>query len=127
MTTVAAAPFPQLGLTLLYDAEDGQADGFRRWLAEQVVMVPIRYVAAGSAQARALVPDLPVALRGEPIVVVGDDGAVWSGDRAWFMCLWATLDQRPLVLRLTTPAALPHARSLAVRVAGLDPLVAAGH
>jgi len=35
--------------------------------------------------------------------VVSNTGAVWLGDHAWIVCLWALRDFRDLSFRLTSP------------------------
>jgi len=42
--------------------------------------------------------------------VIGDDGAVYFGPKAWLMCLWALREYREWSLRLSSPALLPNAK-----------------
>lgn len=113
-------------LTVLYDAGCPLCARFRDWLAAQPVLVPLRAVPAGSAEARALFPTLdhPATLR--EITVVGDDGAVWTQEHAWVMCLWATRRHRALAERLAHPAWLPMARGAAATAAGVRHLLGGG-
>lgn len=106
-------------LTLLYDAECPLCRRFREWLERQPLLVPLGFVAAGSAEARGLFPTLDHARSCEQVTVVGDDGAVWTDERAWVMCLWATVHHRRLAERLARPAGLPLAKAAAHTAAGL--------
>ncbi|WP_247660537.1 hypothetical protein [Micromonospora sp. D75] len=44
------------------------------------------------------------------LTVVADTGAVYSGDGAWFACLWALAEHRGTAERLARPHLLPLAR-----------------
>jgi hypothetical protein len=46
----------------------------------------------------------------EKLVVVSDEGAVYQGQYAWIMCLYALRDYREWAQRLAHPALLPFAR-----------------
>lgn len=113
-------------LTVLYDPGCPLCSHFRDWLVVQPTLVPLRLVAAGSAGARALYPDLDHDRTLREVTVVGDDGAVWSHERAWVMCLWATRRFRGLAERLATPAGLPLARAAAATAAGVRHLIGGG-
>ena len=106
-------------LTVLYDAECPLCRRFREWLERQPLLVPLGFVAAGSAEAQRLFPTLDHARTREEVTVVGDDGAVWTAERAWVMCLWATFHHRRLAERLARPAGLPLARAATHTAAGL--------
>jgi len=106
-------------LTVLYDADCPLCCRFRAWLERQPLLVPVRFLAAGSPEARHRFPTLDHARTLEEVTVVGDDGAVWSDERAWVMCLWATRGHRPLAERLARPSGLPLARAAAHTAAGL--------
>jgi predicted DCC family thiol-disulfide oxidoreductase YuxK len=106
-------------LTVLYDAACPLCRRFREWLERQPLLVPVGFVAAGSAEARRLFPTLDHARTLEEVTVVADDGAVWTDEHAWVMCLWATFGHRPLAERLARPSGLPLARAAAHTAAGL--------
>ena len=113
-------------LTVLYDARCGLCRRFKDWLAAQRPapdgyggLVRLRFVAAGSAHARALYPTLDHAATLRDVTVVADDGAVYVGDRAWIACLWATGDHRHTAVRLANPALRPVARAIVQAAAGL--------
>ncbi len=106
-------------LTVLYDADCAMCRRFRDWLGNQPLLVATELVAAGSATARVRFPDLDHARTLEEITVVGDDGAVWTNEHAWVMCLWVTVQHRALAERLARPGWLPLARAAAYTAAGI--------
>ncbi|CUR54467.1 Thiol-disulfide oxidoreductase dcc (fragment) [metagenome] len=106
-------------LTVLYDEDCAMCRRFREWLAAQPLLVPTDLVAAGSTQARERFPTLDHARTLEEITVVADDGAVWTQEHAWVMCLWATVQHRALAERLSTRAWLPLAKAAAYTAAGI--------
>ena len=106
-------------LVVLYDAGCPMCSRFRTWLVEQPHLVPVSAIPAGSAQARALLPQLDHASTLREVTVVGDSGQVWTGAHAWVVCLWATAEHRDLAVRLSTPLGLPVARAMAYAAAGL--------
>ncbi|GAB2637665.1 thiol-disulfide oxidoreductase DCC family protein [Kribbella swartbergensis] len=113
-------------LTVLYDAECGLCRRFKDWLAAQRPapngqggVVRLRFVAAGSADARALYPELDHAATLREVTVVADDGSVYVGDRAWIVCLWTTWEHRRTAVRLASPAMRPVARAMVQAAAGL--------
>ncbi len=109
-------------LTVLYDAACPLCRRFRGWLQRQPLLVPVGFVAAGSPEARRLFPTLDHVRTLEEVTVVADDGAVWTDEHAWVMCLWATFAHRPLAERLARPSGLPLARTAAHTAAGLRSL-----
>lgn len=106
-------------LYVLYDAGCPMCSRFRSWLVTQPHVIPVMAVAAGSADARALLPHLDHDATLREITVVADAGAVWTGASAWVTCLWATVEHRDLATRLATPLGLPVARAMAWAAAGL--------
>ncbi|WP_433163657.1 thiol-disulfide oxidoreductase DCC family protein [Kribbella sp. CA-247076] len=120
-------------LTVLYDAECGLCRRFRSWLAAQRPapdgqggVLRLRFVAAGSADARALLPGLDHAATLREVTVVADDGSVYVGDRAWIVCLWTTWEHRHTAVRLSGPAMRPVARAMVQAAAGLRSLTKGG-
>ena len=113
-------------LTVLTDPDCPLCRTFAGWLARQPLLVPLDLVAAGSAEAARRFPTLDHARTLEEVTVVGADGAVWTHERAWVMCLWATRSHRGLAERLATPHLLPLARGAAFGAAGLRHLLGAG-
>jgi predicted DCC family thiol-disulfide oxidoreductase YuxK len=126
VSTVGAAPPTTAGITVLYDPACPLCARFKEWLARQPLLVRMDLVAAGSPEAAQRFPALDHAQTLRVITVVGDDGSVWTHDRAMVMCLWATRKHRPLAERLATPIGLPMARGAAYSAAGLRHLFYAG-
>jgi predicted DCC family thiol-disulfide oxidoreductase YuxK len=106
-------------LTVLYDGNCSLCTAIRGWLARQPQLVPMDFVAASSAEARLRFPQLDHERTLDEITVVGDDGAIYEGDRAWVMSLWATVTYRPLAERLSRPGMRPFVRAAAYAAAGL--------
>jgi predicted DCC family thiol-disulfide oxidoreductase YuxK len=106
-------------LTVLYDAWCPICRTAKDWLAGRDQFVPLTFVAAGSAEARALFPTLDPAATLRDITVVADTGAVYTGDAAWLMCLWALSGYRSLALRLAGPRLRPLARRVVATAAAL--------
>lgn len=93
-------------MAVVYDAACGLCTRLKAWIAEQVPLVRVRFVASGSPEARQSFPQLPP----EELAVIADTGEVWLGNRAWIVCLWALRDYRDLSFRLTSPLLLLMAR-----------------
>jgi predicted DCC family thiol-disulfide oxidoreductase YuxK len=98
------------GFTVLYDADCSLCRAARRWLEGRAQLVPLRFVAAGSTEARRRFPGLDHGATLRDITVVADTGDVYVGDGAWLACLWALVDYRALADRLARPGLLPVAR-----------------
>lgn len=113
-------------LVVLHDPGCPLCARFASWLAGQAQLVPVVLVPAGSAEARRRFPDLDHARTQREITVVGSDGAVWTHEHAWVMCLWATRAHRGLAERLSRPGLLPLARGAAHSAAGLRHLLHRG-
>lgn len=113
-------------LVVLYDADCGLCRRFKEWLAAQRPAanghggrIHLAFVAAGSADARWRYPALDHAATLREVTVVADDRAVYVGDRAWIVCLWATWEHRDTAVRLASPAMRPVARAMVQAAAGL--------
>ena len=98
-------------LTVLYDARCGMCSAAGRWLGKQRQLVPLEMLAAGSEAARRRFPTLASA-EPEELVVVSDEGAVYTGPAAWIVCLWALDEYRDWSFRFAQPALLPLARGI---------------
>ena len=70
------------------------------------------FLPAGSLAARERYPHLDGAATLRELHVVADDGRVWSGARAWVMCLWALRETRSLSLHLSGPRGLALAQGM---------------
>ena len=103
-------------LTVLYDADCPLCRRSRDWLAGQAQLVPLVFVAAGSAEAVARYPSLDHGDTLRKITVVGDNGAVYTGERAWLVCLWALRTWRSASIRFSRSGGQSSVR-VAARVA----------
>jgi predicted DCC family thiol-disulfide oxidoreductase YuxK len=99
-----------MNLVVLYDEACPACRAARRWLASRPQLVPLDFVPAGSAGARALFPALDHAATLRDVTVVDDNGGVYAADDAWLRCLWALSGYRWLALRLARPGLRPLAR-----------------
>ncbi|MEV6298500.1 DCC1-like thiol-disulfide oxidoreductase family protein [Actinoplanes sp. NPDC051861] len=105
--------------TVLYDAGCPICRTARRWLESRLQLVPLSFVAAGSAEARSLFPGLDHDATLRDLTVISDTGEVYAGDGAWLACLWALADHRGTAERLSTPALLPLARRVIATAAAV--------
>jgi len=78
-------------LTVLYDPECGLCRRSHEWLAEQSKLVDLTFVPCASEEARKRFPQLNHDLTKADLTVIGDDGAVYFGPKAWLMVLWHSL------------------------------------
>lgn len=111
---VAQAPVRRL--TVLYDAQCGLCRRVRFWLESRPAYVALEFLAAGSPDARERFPALDVAATLRELHVVADDGRVWSGARAWVLCLWALRETRALSLSLSGPRRMALAQRMVARL-----------
>ncbi len=96
--------------TVLYDRGCPVCRAAHRWLADRAQLVPLHFVAAGSAEARHRFPGLDHEATLRDLTVIADTGEVYVQDGAWLACLWALADYRGMAERLGSPALLPAAR-----------------
>ncbi len=99
-TTTGTARLAPTGLTVLYDANCPVCRRARSWVERHRLLLPVRFVPAGSALARRRFPELDVGSTLADITVVTDQGAVLRGDHAWIAVLWAVATTRPFATRL---------------------------
>jgi predicted DCC family thiol-disulfide oxidoreductase YuxK len=97
-------------LTVLYDGRCALCRRARAWLDEQAKYVPLDYLSAGSQEARRRFPGLDHDNTLVDLTVVGMNGEVYHGAKAWIMCLWALKKYRGTALRLATPELMPGAK-----------------
>lgn len=83
-------------LTVLYDSQCPVCRRARGWVASQVTVVPIEFVAAGSDAALHRFPHLDHGATLQDITVLDDAGRFYRGDRAWIMVMWAVASTRAL-------------------------------
>lgn len=96
-----------LALTVLYDPECGLCRRAHEWLAEQSKLIELNFVPCASEEARLRYPQLNHDLTKKDLTVVGDNGAVYFGPKAWLMVLWALTRYRDWSYRLAAPELLP--------------------
>jgi predicted DCC family thiol-disulfide oxidoreductase YuxK len=100
-------------LFVLYDQECPLCQHCRLWLSQQRAYIPLSFIPLQSPEVAPHFPGLNewehLDLR-EKLVVISDEGAVYQGQYAWIMCLYALRDYREWSLRLAHPALLPFAR-----------------
>ena len=97
-------------LTVLYDSNCGLCRRAHEWLAEQRKLVELIFVPCKSEEARARFPQLDHDLTGKDLTVIGDQGEVYIGPKAWLMVLWALCQYREWSYRLSSPTLLPTTR-----------------
>jgi predicted DCC family thiol-disulfide oxidoreductase YuxK len=97
-------------LTVLYDPVCGLCQRAHGWLADQPKLVELRFVPCNSEEARRRYPRLNHALTQQDLTVVGEEGAVYFGPKAWVMVLWALARYREWAYRLSSPELLPTTR-----------------
>jgi predicted DCC family thiol-disulfide oxidoreductase YuxK len=100
-------------LYVLFDQECALCQGCLRWLLRQEAFIELRFIPLQSPEIACRFPGLQewnqLDLR-EKLVVVSDEGAVYQGQYAWIMCLYALSEYREWAQRLAHPALLPFAR-----------------
>jgi predicted DCC family thiol-disulfide oxidoreductase YuxK len=94
-------------LTVLYDPECGLCRRAHEWLAEQSKLVELAFVPCVSDEARRRFPQLNHDLTKQDLTVIGDDGSVYFGPKAWLMVLWSLTRYREWSYRLAAPELLP--------------------
>lgn len=99
-------------LTVLYDPTCGLCRRAHEWLAQQRKLVELVFVPCKSAEARQRFPQLDHELTAKDLTVIGDQGAVYIGPKAWLMVLWALAQYREWAYRLSTPELLPTTRKV---------------
>ena len=94
-------------LTVLYDQDCGLCRRAHEWLAEQSKLVDLIFVPCASDEARGKFPELNHELTKQDLTVIGENGAVFFGPKAWLMVLWALTRYRDWSYRLSSPELLP--------------------
>ncbi|HKH46105.1 MAG TPA: DCC1-like thiol-disulfide oxidoreductase family protein [Thermoanaerobaculia bacterium] len=98
------------GLTVLFDQDCPLCCRARTWLGRQAALVPLKFVPAGSLVAQRLFPGLDHAATLREITVIGDQGEIYRGAKAWLMCLWALHDYREMAIRWSDAGRIEYAR-----------------
>ena len=95
---------------VLYDPRCGLCRSIKTWLDNEPALVRLTMIPAGSDEASRRFPGLTLVAPPGELTVVGNDGSVYLGDRAWILCLWALRDYRDWAQRLSSPLLRPLAR-----------------
>jgi hypothetical protein len=106
-------------LAVLHDPGEGFGPALRDWLRRERPLLPLEVLSAGGTEARRRFPALAGAV-GPGIVVVADCGAVWRGDDAWVVCLWALRGRRRAANRLARTGDGALARAAVLAAAGWE-------
>jgi predicted DCC family thiol-disulfide oxidoreductase YuxK len=99
-------------LYVLYDSSCGLCSYLVPWMSDQPAACELKFVAAGSEEARRRFPEFRSAHRPEELVVISDEGAVYRGDSAYIVCLYALHSYRSVAIRLARPTFRPLARKV---------------
>jgi len=100
-------------LYVLFDQECALCQGCRQWLMRQQAFIELHFIPLQSPEIASRFPGLKEWDQldlSEKLVVVSDEGAVYQGQYAWIMCLYALREYREWAQRLAHPALLPFAR-----------------
>jgi hypothetical protein len=111
-------PPPVRVLTVLYDPTDRFAPALRDWLLRERPLVPLDVTPVTGEEARRRFTLPAGTVLGPGIAVVADSGAVWLGDAAWVMCLWALRRHRRTAHRLARSGDGALARATVLAAAG---------
>lgn len=105
-------------LYVLYDAECEFCRRLRVWLGRQTSYVPLAFIPLQAADLAERFPGVEAFRPEQEIVVISDEGAVWSGSHAWITVLWALSGYREWAQRLAQPSLVPLARRACALVSG---------
>lgn len=97
-------------LTVLYDPTCGLCRRAHEWLVQQRKLIELVFIPCKSDEARRRFPQLDHDLTSRDLTVIGDQGEVYMGPKAWLMVLWALCQYREWSYRLSTPQLLPTTR-----------------
>ena len=97
---------------VFYDGECVLCRRVREWLARQPAYIELVFLPFQSEAARRLCPDLARFHPSDQLIALADDGAIYSGEKAWLICLYALRDYRRWARKLATPALRPLAQRL---------------
>lgn len=101
----AQGPALPRSLTLVFDEQCEFCRRCQRWLSGQSTHLPLHFLAAGDPAAQTRYGNR--ADFGKELLVVVDDGRIWSGPDAFLMAMWATRRFRHMAHRLTRPGLAP--------------------
>lgn len=96
-------------LFVLFDQECGLCRSCCLWLQRQPAFLALEFIPLQSPDLAVRFPGIEAFHLRERLVVISDEGAVYQGEYAWVMCLYALQDYREWARRLAHPALLPFA------------------
>jgi predicted DCC family thiol-disulfide oxidoreductase YuxK len=97
-------------LFVLFDGSCDLCGHCKAWLQTQKQTVALTFVEAKSRDARYIFPELDHSRTTSELTVIADDGALYTGTKAWLMVLWALSDYRNWARTLSSPEMMPIAR-----------------
>ena len=100
-------------LYVLFDHECSLCTHCSRWLTHQEAFIELQLIPLQSPDISRRFPGLKEWDKldlTEKLVVISDEGAVYQGENAWIMCLYALKAYRELSQRLAHPTLRPFAR-----------------
>ena len=103
-------------LYVFYDGECGLCRRCREWLTAQPAYLELVFHPFQSNEARRLCPELDRFQPNERLIVLSDEGGVYTGESAWLMCLFALREYRGWATKLSTPALRPLAQRIVILV-----------
>ena len=113
----AAGEIPTMKkIYVFYDGECGLCRRVREWLASQPAYIELVFLPFQSEIARHLCPELARFHPSEQLIALADNGAIYSGEKAWLICLYALRDYRRWARKFATPALRPLAQRLCMLV-----------
>jgi predicted DCC family thiol-disulfide oxidoreductase YuxK len=99
-------------LYVLFDQECALCRRCCLWLGRQQALIELHFIPLQSPDLGHRFPGVEKLNLSERLVVVSDEGAVYQGQYAWIMCLYALRDYRVWSQHLAHPALLPLARHI---------------
>jgi predicted DCC family thiol-disulfide oxidoreductase YuxK len=97
-------------LYVLFDGECAMCRNSCAWLGRQPAFIELQLIPLQSPEIGRHFPGVEKMDLRERLVVVSDEGAVYQGQYAWVMCLYALREYRVWSQRLAHPALLHLAR-----------------
>lgn len=98
-------------LYILYDDTCSHSVRHCDWLAQQEAVVPLHFLPQRAKEARFRFPGIEAHIAPRELVVISDDGQLWTGPTASVMCLFSLEQHRELAQRLAHPALLAYSRT----------------
>lgn len=96
-------------MTVVYDETCEFCVRCRWWLARQPSYVDLDFMPRMRPDLHQRFPGLQLPHGPAELLVITDQGDVYTDAHAWIMCLWALVEYREWAERLSTPALLPFA------------------